>query len=676
MTFDYNSITLDLRQVGTLYKEFKFQYPKKTISNIHQFDKSVSNVQNLSNLSVQLLDDRSTSCIYYIYKPLIIELVTRLINNDNLEEHYLSINDLPNKVPGSTVLNAIAKINSITPDISILVEYFLDQKNFFVSLKNCITTIGQNELQLTLLAFYRLITTDRQRFHRFIDPEVLHSILAAQETTNINKYLAIQILASYLFLAEKVKLDMIKKNINSDELNGYYEGDHDVNYSFLAILEAKRLSNLSKLPTSEPTTTPSATNSKNIVTFPQSDLSRGVGCVAGILVPNLTALRSSTSQPPIANSGFVPIKKSLDTLRQVSLAVQESAPIMLVGKAGTGKTFIINELANFLHMDSNDIIKIHLNQQTDSKLLLGTYTSGSKPGSFEWKNGVLTTAVKEGRWVLVEDIDKAPNEVLSILLSLLENRELTLPSRGEVIKAANGFQLISTIRVAADVQKHQIPDMIGLRLWNTIELEELESGELKTILDKKFPLLIRFSKLFINCFLQVMKIYNSRKFVSMNKGAQVRPISIRDLMKFCNRSVQILKNANIQSPDDMIEDEVFDSIFQEAVDCFTSSIVELAPIEAIVKEIGESLEIPTSRINLHLTKHVPGFEDMGESIKVGRAHLQKHLISGLKQKRTVAPGNTTSFARTNHSLRLMEKVGVGIFMNEPLLLVGETGTGW
>ncbi|GME83467.1 unnamed protein product [Ambrosiozyma monospora] len=66
---------------------------------------------------------------------------------------------------------------------------------------------------------------------------------------------------------------------------------------------------------------------------------------------------------------------------------------------------------------------------------------------------------------------------------------------------------------------------------------------------------------------------------------------------------------------------------------------------------------------------------MGESIKVGRAHLQKHLISGLKQKRTVAPGNTTSFARTNHSLRLMEKVGVGIFMNEPLLLVGETGTG-
>lgn len=37
--------------------------------------------------------------------------------------------------------------------------------------------------------------------------------------------------------------------------------------------------------------------------------------------------------------------------------------------------------------------------------------------------------------------------------------------------------------------------------------------------------------------------------------------------------------------------------------------------------------------------------------------------------------NSTNFATTNHSLRLMEQIAMSIQMNEPLLLVGETGTG-
>lgn len=37
--------------------------------------------------------------------------------------------------------------------------------------------------------------------------------------------------------------------------------------------------------------------------------------------------------------------------------------------------------------------------------------------------------------------------------------------------------------------------------------------------------------------------------------------------------------------------------------------------------------------------------------------------------------NDSSFARTNHALRLMEQIGVAVQMSEPVLLVGETGTG-
>ncbi len=54
------------------------------------------------------------------------------------------------------------------------------------------------------------------------------------------------------------------------------------------------------------------------------------------------------------------------------------------------------------------------------------------PGEFRWQAGVLTQAVRAGKWLLVEDIDLAPMEVLSVLRPLLENRKLFIPERGEV----------------------------------------------------------------------------------------------------------------------------------------------------------------------------------------------------------------------------------------------------
>ncbi|KAK5240214.1 AAA ATPase midasin, partial [Cryomyces antarcticus] len=77
-------------------------------------------------------------------------------------------------------------------------------------------------------------------------------------------------------------------------------------------------------------------------------------------------------------------------------------------------------------------------------MLVGMYTTGATPGSFSWQPGVLTTAVREGRWVFIEDLDRAPNEVISTILPLLERRELFVPSRGETVKAARGFRIVAT----------------------------------------------------------------------------------------------------------------------------------------------------------------------------------------------------------------------------------------
>ena len=63
-----------------------------------------------------------------------------------------------------------------------------------------------------------------------------------------------------------------------------------------------------------------------------------------------------------------------------------------------------------------------------------------------WQPGVLTQAVTSGYWVLLEDIDYAPMEVVSVLLPLLETRCLSVPGHGDNITAAPGFHLFATQR--------------------------------------------------------------------------------------------------------------------------------------------------------------------------------------------------------------------------------------
>lgn len=74
-------------------------------------------------------------------------------------------------------------------------------------------------------------------------------------------------------------------------------------------------------------------------------------------------------------------------MKSLSLALCKADPILLQGVTGSGKTSLINELAS---ITGNDIICINLGDQTDVKVLLGTYICTDTPGEFKWVPGVLT----------------------------------------------------------------------------------------------------------------------------------------------------------------------------------------------------------------------------------------------------------------------------------------------
>lgn len=58
-----------------------------------------------------------------------------------------------------------------------------------------------------------------------------------------------------------------------------------------------------------------------------------------------------------------------------------------------------------------------------------------------------------GYWILLEDINSASIDVITVLTALLENKSLSVPGYRDCIKIAPGFQLFLTQRYLAKALK-------------------------------------------------------------------------------------------------------------------------------------------------------------------------------------------------------------------------------
>lgn len=148
---------------------------------------------------------------------------------------------------------------------------------------------------------------------------------------------------------------------------------------------------------------------------------------------------------------FVPTASASRNLRALSLAMAVDRPVLLHGPAGSGKSLLVREVARLAtgggdgSISSPALLELHLDDQADSKSLLGAHACTDIPGEFAWQPGALTRAAAAGTWVLIEDLDRAPLEVLAALGPLLEGRPLVLPGRKKPLLAAHGFRVFGTV---------------------------------------------------------------------------------------------------------------------------------------------------------------------------------------------------------------------------------------
>ncbi|GBP23274.1 Midasin [Eumeta japonica] len=378
----------------------------------------------------------------------------------------------------------------------------------------------------------------------------------------------------------------------------------------------------------------------------------------------------------IQNSTLVPVKSTLNNLRSLALAVASGKALCLMGPVGSGKTSLVEHLAVITGRKGVAFKKVQLGDQTDSRTLLGTHQCTDVPGEFIWRPGVLTEAVQSGHWLLLEDIDCAALDVASTLSSLLERNALSVPGYRDFLPVTPGFQLFVTQRTVATnygfQKKISNASTLLQRHLTQINVEPLSRLELSEIICKMYPSLKTVCPKMIEVFmmfsvgshdssLQTDCIEKDSPTVSLMRGSRL--ISTRDLMKWCSRA---MVGYDVTSPEAALK------ILQDALDIFICSISSPEDRLHLAKKIACCLGVIETKAQFYSQQYKPNVALHASYLEVGRAKIvrkEKDLSSvDLDAKQVV-------FSFTRPSTCLLERIACCIMSNEPVLLVGETGTG-
>src|ERR1700712_2701626 len=166
----------------------------------------------------------------------------------------------------------------------------------------------------------------------------------------------------------------------------------------------------------------------------------------------------ATVEMPLGHAGpLVPRLNSAylfpDRFADIIQDIGENRRVMLIGHTGAGKTSLIEQVAA---RSQHGVLRANMNGQTTIGDFVGFGTV--KGGETLWVDGVLPTAMREGHWLVIDEIDFAEPSILAVLTAVLEpHGRLLLKEKGnELVAPHPSFRLFATANAvgAMSVYRH------------------------------------------------------------------------------------------------------------------------------------------------------------------------------------------------------------------------------
>ena len=280
------------------------------------------------------------------------------------------------------------------------------------------------------------------------------------------------------------------------------------------------------------------------------------------------AIKALISECPEEFRHLIPNRRQLPSLVQTNTmrnnrqriveCIRTPIHLLLQGETGVGKSSLILDVAADLQ---KPLIRFNLSSKTDIGGLFGSVKLKTvKRGNtqqqeieLEYEEGPFTTAYRYGHWLLLDEMNLAPPNVLQAIEQALESGVLTIPNiedendvkdnQNQVKQNCRVYQIHPEFRLfatqnpsagkykdARDTQSTALLNRFSIFIVEgpkNDELVDIVTNKLKT---EKFPFVTQAAQM-VDLHFKIMEIIKENDFKERNRNYS--EITIRELFRWC-----------------------------------------------------------------------------------------------------------------------------------------------
>ncbi|GJN90851.1 hypothetical protein Rhopal_003865-T1 [Rhodotorula paludigena] len=303
-------------------------------------------------------------------------------------------------------------------------------------------------------------------------------------------------------------------------------------------------------------------------------------------------------------------------------------PVLIQGPTSAGKTSVVEYLAK---RTGHRFVRINNHEHTDIQEYVGTYVSDPHSGKLVFQEGVLVRALRNGDWIVLDELNLAPTDVLEALNRLLDdNRELVIPETGEVVQPHPHFMLFATQNPPGLYGGRKVLSRAFRNRFLEMHFGDVPKDELKTILERRCRIAPSHAEKTVNVFLELQRRRQAGRVFEQKQAFA----TLRDLFRWGGRGPV----ATVQQ---LAEDGYM----------LLAERARRADDKQTVKEVLEDvLKVKIDEKGLYDFRRLP---EMGLPV----------------------PPQDAELVWTSAMRRLYFLIAASLQRHEPVLLVGETGAG-
>jgi midasin len=205
-------------------------------------------------------------------------------------------------------------------------------------------------------------------------------------------------------------------------------------------------------------------------------------------------------------------------------------PVLIEGPTSAGKTSSVEYLAK---RTGHRFVRINNHEHTDIQEYIGSYVSDPATGKLVFKDGLLVRALRAGDWLVLDELNLAPTDVLEALNRLLDdNRELVIPETHEVVRPHPHFMLFATQNPPGLYAGRKVLSRAFRNRFLEVHFEDVPEAELETILCQRCRIAPSYGQRIVKVFRELQKRRQSSRVFESKHGFA----TLRDLFRWAGRA--------------------------------------------------------------------------------------------------------------------------------------------